>query len=211
MNLRTRDLKSFIIGSLLGDGSLTKAKNKQNSSYREGHSSKQKEYLLWKKNILEKNLDIVMRYNEYPHKIYKSITCRIESNAHSYFTKLYKLFYPNHKKQLPFKFIEKYFNELSLAILIMDDGYVNWRNKTISEITLCVSNFSDEEVLFLNQLLYSKFDLIGKISKQKNKYPIIRFYGNSARKVIQLISPYVSKIECMKYKIDFKFLSDNKL
>lgn len=42
---------------------------------------------------------------------------------------------------MPFKFVEETFDELSLAVLFMGDG-----TKRESGYTLCVDNFTDEEV-----------------------------------------------------------------
>jgi len=38
--------KSILLGSILGDGSLTIAKNYKNANFQEKHSIKQKEYLM---------------------------------------------------------------------------------------------------------------------------------------------------------------------
>ena len=47
------DVKQVLLGSLLGDGSLEINKGGKNAFYREIHSSKQKDYLLWKNQFLK--------------------------------------------------------------------------------------------------------------------------------------------------------------
>ena len=45
-------VKQVLLGSLLGDASLSKPT--KNASYSCSHSPKQKEYLIWKKDIINK-------------------------------------------------------------------------------------------------------------------------------------------------------------
>ena len=48
----SEDVKQVLLGSLLGDGYLSLNKNAINAHYREAHSLKQENYVLWKKNLL---------------------------------------------------------------------------------------------------------------------------------------------------------------
>ncbi|MBD3261649.1 MAG: hypothetical protein GF334_08220, partial [Candidatus Altiarchaeales archaeon] len=45
--------EQLLVGSLLGDGSLSAPKNSKGARYSEGHSEKQKEYLRWKRDKLK--------------------------------------------------------------------------------------------------------------------------------------------------------------
>lgn len=201
MNLNNIQLKDFMCGCLLGDGFLRK--QYQNATFGEGHSKKQKEYLLWKKDIIEHNLDTELKYNEYPHKIYNSITCRIDSRVHKYFTKLYNIFYQNNKKIIPIDFVEKYLNEIGLAVLYMDDGCTSWRKQygTISMCEISTQSFTKEEVEEFQRILIKKFNIYSTISN--NRGYRIRIYGENARNLIKIIKPIVYKIPCMRYKVDF--------
>src|SRR3989344_7224924 len=89
------DVKQVLLGSLLGDGSLQIQKEGKNAFYREIHSSKQKEYLLWKNQFL-KVFDTKLReysfYDKRTDKTYYSVllwskTCPILTH---YFKILYK-------------------------------------------------------------------------------------------------------------------------
>ncbi|MEK6881088.1 MAG: hypothetical protein AABY22_15825, partial [Nanoarchaeota archaeon] len=53
--------EQVLLGSLLGDGSLRNLKKRKNTLYIENHSLKQKEYLLWKRDILDNFLKTKIR------------------------------------------------------------------------------------------------------------------------------------------------------
>lgn len=201
MNLNNIQFKDFMCGCLLGDGFLRK--QYQNATYGECHSKKQKDYLLWKKNTIEHNLDTEFKYNEYPHNIYNSVTCRIDSKTHKYFTKLYNLFYPNKKKILPMDYLDKYLDIIGLAIWFMDDGCTSWRKQygTIKMLEIATQSFTKEEVEYLQSLLVRKFNIYTTISEHRGYR--IRIYGENARNFINIIKPIVYNIPCMKYKVDF--------
>ena len=48
------EVKQVLFGSLMGDGCLPKESKGVNIRFSEKHSFKQKDYLLWKKNIFER-------------------------------------------------------------------------------------------------------------------------------------------------------------
>lgn len=201
MNLNNIQLKDFMCGCLLGDGFLRK--QYQNATFFAFNSNKRKEYLLWKKDTIEHNLDVELRYNEYVHRIYNNYICRIDSRTHKYFTKLYNIFYQNNKKIIPTDFVEKYFDKIGLAILYMDCGCTSWRKQygTIKMCEILIKSFKKEDIEFLQRILIKKFNIYSTISN--NNVHRLRIYGNNAINIIEIIKPIVYKVPCMRYKVEF--------
>jgi len=196
------ELKEFMIGTLLGDGALRRKNKNQNATYRESHPLKQKDYLLWKQDILEKNLDIEFFgkdfYNNHGTPCYK-----IDSRVHPYFTGLYDSFYPT---RIPFELLYgfKAFNEFGLAVFYMDDGCTDWKkNGNINCCEIHIQNYSIDEAMKLQEFLKSRFNFQSKLALVKNNRPKLRIYGECGRHLLKMITPIVQEIPCMEYKVNF--------
>lgn len=48
--------RAILLGSVLGDGSVKIAKTNKNANFQEKHSIKQKEYLMWKRDVIFQDL-----------------------------------------------------------------------------------------------------------------------------------------------------------
>jgi len=186
----TEDQKQIILGSLLGDGSLTKGDSQQAKyKYSETHSIKQKEYLLWKRDNLNfldwRTEEFLSRYDK-KHQPTEKI--RIYSNAEIIFEDFYNLKYP----ELKIEMIEQ-LNELGLAIWVQDDGYYNQDSYSIS----CGKTPLDT-LYEIATTLYSKFGIIFKV-REGNKENLLEVGREDGRKLKELIKPYIHT--SMSYKI----------
>lgn len=210
MNLERTQLRDFMCGSLLGDGSLYIPKGMVNAVYREGHSKKQKEYILWKRRVLERNLDVRFLYSESPHPIYDSLTCRIDSTSSLFFTKLHRTFYDaNGVKLIPKWYVERYFGKIGLAVFFMDDGSVEWRNGRVKQCDFSTYCFEEGDVIWFCEFLHKRFGIFANPSLNKKRHRI-RLYGESARILIDIIRPVVFKVPCMTYKVDYEVYASNR-
>src|SRR3990167_1854459 len=123
--------KQILLGSLLGDGGITKITrgNYIGYCYKEAHSRKQEEYLLWKNKILGFNYSNKDKYG----KVWIYRTNKI-------FEEYYHLFYRKNKK---YKIIDsKILNNLNvigLSIWFMDDGHYSYSNNNLG-ITLGIAS-----------------------------------------------------------------------
>lgn len=132
----SEEYNSFITGSLLGDGCLSKydivnSKTKHNSKLSMLHSIKQKDYVLYKKFLLD-SMGIINYYNSrLPAKTHSIVNGRvIKDNGSVILTteknknlnSLRDLWYPEDKKIVP-ESIQ--LTPLALAIWYMDDGAKN--------------------------------------------------------------------------------------
>lgn len=205
--MRRNTLKSFFVGSLLGDGHVgEKNKNTGKAGYIESHSHKQREYLEWKEKLLLNNLNCDTYIKDYNSlvkgKTYK--TCYLVSKHSKYFGKLRDLWYKGNKKILPEEFVERHFDPLSLAIWFMDDGHIEFHHNGSPKIfEMATYNFTLKEVAFLCYLIHKKFGIrCTPRPIRKGKYFRVRTYGKEGvLALIEIMRPFIH--DSMEYKINF--------
>lgn len=189
------DLKQLLIGSLLGDGCFCSVgKQAKNKCLSIAHSVKQKAYLEYKWNILNKyNLVPPIREakiinSRYTHEL---VECRFKTRLHPIFTKIRNSCYDsNGKKRVILDFV-KDIDALGLAIWYMDDGYV-----TKNSCILSTCSFTLEEQTILSQLLLKKFQLHFNVGKNDNS---MYLQAKDFPKFVALVKEFV--IPSMQYKL----------
>lgn len=195
--------RALITGSLLGDGTMRLGKGAQNVNFKVEHGLAQKEYVVWKYQILKSFVftepKISYRYDKNDEKYAKSWWFR--TIRHPFFTKIYKNFYEGNsyksgRKIIPVK-IKKELSPFVLAVWIMDDGSYS-RNK----IDISTYSFSLPEINFLQRCFENIFDIRIKYYRDRDKG--YRMYCNQeeTKKLIKIIRPYI--IPSMMYKIGFR-------
>jgi hypothetical protein len=194
------ELHEIIIGSLLGDGYITpyrrsigksKARNK-NSSLVIKHGEKQKEYVEYKNNLINKHIkSYIRKLNRFdarfenPNYVFYSI----ETIQNIVFNKYRDAWYKS-KKEIAFDTFT--LTPFIIAIWFMDDG-----SKTRSGYVFSTNCFSLEEVIKLcDNLLH--FNIITTITKVRDSY-IIYVKAESVKTFNKLILPYMC--ESMLYKL----------
>lgn len=196
--------RNIIIGSLLGDGALSKYGRSLNACYRENTGSSQVPYRKWKADKLS-NLDFK-----------SNAKGAIYSPSHPIYTDLYNLFYPDGKKIIPVKGLEILSHPIGLACLFMDDGSLVINNyKKFNTITLFPQiifysqSFTMEENLLLKEHIKNVFNINLKLSIRNDgsNYILKINERNQVYKFLDIVEPYVNEIPEMKYKIDV----ENKL
>lgn len=179
--------KSALIGSLLGDSSISKK-----YILNIGHGLKQEEYYKHKVGLFSPNIKFLeyrrRKLDKRTNNIY--ISLQAYSNKYEDIVNLRELIYINGKKEITEKIL-KDFNEISLAYLFMDDG--NYE-KYGAKIALC--NFSDNSLILFQNFLKNKWNINTSIHKDKTLY----IKAKSKKIFIQLISSYI--IPSMLYKIN---------
>lgn len=201
--------EKLIIDLALGDGYLSKPRtDKSNSRLVLKHSSKQTDYLLYKKDLLEKNGFKCSIDSYTDQKGYNVVQVRTMSNI--IVKNVYNKLYPNNKKTIT-KEILKNFDAHSLAILFQDDGsreHTKFHryngNKYavkpyINAFTLYLNCFTNEE----NMLILSKFLEMGieaRITQRKGYSTIIISKVEAKEKFVELVKPLL--YSSMLYKID---------
>jgi hypothetical protein len=201
--LKSSELDSAIYAMILGDGCVQVGKG-INCTFKIGHSIKQKEYLLWKNEIVKQIGTVTTRLWGYE----KQNAYYLETNARKYFTKLERIFYSNRTKVVSKKILDK-LTDLSLAIWHMDDGYISYNTSGTPYGELCVDQFPLEKVELIQQWFQKKFKMnvgIRQLRYLSGKYAgkvayRITFNKENCKKLSEIIKPYVNQVNCMKYKI----------
>lgn len=201
-NYKMTDIeRNIIIGSLVGDGTLSIYGRSKNACYRENTGTSQIDYRKWKVEKL-KNLDF--KTNKYG---------AIYSPSHPIYTEIYELFYPNGEKILTEENLKILDHPIGLACLFMDDGSLiidSFRKKNniylFPRIYFYTQSFSFEENLLLKQHLENTFNVHFNLKNWKDgKKAILEISKrDDLNSFIEIVKPYVEKIECMKYKVDIE-------
>jgi len=206
MNLKGIELKSAIIGMVIGDGCLTKKWENGNAYFQMSHCERQYEYMLWKQKILDNvtGSTICPTTKEMNNKVFKGF--HLSTNRHPLFTKLYNRFYHQGHKSLD-EYIVKMINPLVLAILYMDDGtFGRHHDKGKDSFFLCTQSFDYANQLLLRKSLKINFGLEWNLNKaEKNKdgsYNYrLRLSNRFNEEFLNIISPYIKLVPCMTYKL----------
>jgi hypothetical protein len=191
------DLEQFIIGSMLGDGYLTKRDNNKTSIISISHSPKQKTYIEWKYKFLN-NLDLVnplyfYKQKDIRFKLGYSECFTLKSKTHPIFNQYRDIFYINNKKVLPLEMINK-IDELAIAIWFYDDSA-----KCQSSYQIQTTCFTKKEVNNLIIHLEKKFDIHSTFQPHRN---ILYIRKNSIEKLNKIVLKL--NIKELFYKVHIK-------
>lgn len=209
MNLTRNEIKSAIIGMIIGDGCLSKHKGKKgkvggNAYFQMKHCKAQYDYMLWKKEILENvsKCKIWKNDSKKDGKVYEAY--RLYSRANPTYTKLYSRFYKYPGRKSIDEYLVKMITPLALAIMYMDDGCCGKEAPKyyIKEtFYLCLDNYDYANLFLIKKSLKIKFDLDWNINKTSRKYYQLRLLNKHNEKFIEIIKPYVEQVPCMIYKL----------
>lgn len=192
----SEEQEQMILGSLLGDMNLsTPGMNRQvNSRLAIVQSEQQEELFMKKVEILGEFMGSYRLYIPSPDsrtgKVYKS--WRGNSKAHSVFTNIYHLLYPNGVKTITKEYLNKINNPIALAYWFMDDGTFDGH--------IATNCFSEKEHdLFVNWML-EKWGILCAKHKSNTQFNI--YISQKSRLDFErLIFPYM--IPSMYYKLKF--------
>lgn len=184
--------KEVLLGTLLGDSSLRLGKDCKNPSISCAHGIKQKEYCEYKTKIFE-DLGAHCKYNKRhiadkrTNKLYEDYTMFIPANP--ILKPWYTSFYNNKIKRIPFDLF-KYFTEISLAFMYMDDG-----SKIGNTYQIATNCFTKDEITKFRIFLLEKFNLETSMFKSH----VLYIKQSSAYHFTELIKHYI--IPSMQYKL----------
>ncbi len=183
--------KEFFIGCLLGDGNMRIDNNCINPRFSCEHSMKQKEYVLYKQEIIK---DLNPFYKELVrktvdkrnNKLYES--CRIRLNSNSSLLNIYNDFYK--PKKVISKEVLEYYTPFAMAIHYMDDGSLSAHSYYIS-----TNSFDNESLELFMKFLLDKYNIKTNLHKGNRVYIL----KESKEIFTNLIKPYF--IKSMMYKL----------
>ena len=195
----TPEQEQVILGSNLGDGTLTNPKrcgpdSYCNSALRILHSDKQESYLIWKH-------DMLMPFVHPIHRLTVSDGTRVYFNtgAHAYFTNLRNLWYPEGKKLFLVDNV-KHMNWLGFAVWFMDDGT---RGTCHGEYGfLCTEGFGEGTQPVICEFLKSQFGLLTTVVSTGHGQTKIRLSASAMRTIREELKPILTAtVPTMLYKL----------
>lgn len=212
--LQSSELDGMIYGMILGDAHIRKFDNSNKSCLIMHHSHKQKEYLLWKKELLSQishtnfNVSEKKTLNKKVNKVYSSIF--MQSNRLIYFRKIRDIFYDKTGRKFVNSKILNKLTPLGLAIWYMDDGCIgrelsnSYEKKFRLRPFLSTHSFSKEENLIIKEYFKKVWNIEVQVAKHhgKNLQYFVRFSEPEFKKFVDIIKDYV--IPSMQYKIDLE-------
>lgn len=200
-----KDLIGLIVGTVLGDGYLSKHPDTGNTNLSISHCPKQKKYALLKYFLL-KQLCINEPFER--KRIDRSkfrISYILETIYHPDLNLLRELIYKNGKKIVT----KKILNLLTVpgfALWFMDDGFKKVGKQHV--YGLCTHGFSLEENKLIREHFFKKFNIKTTILMQRNKYGRKYYYLHFAQDTVQtfekLVAPFI--IPCMLHKMNSEAL-----
>lgn len=193
--------REMIWGTMFGDGGVYYGTKNRHCKFAVSHSPKQEEYINWKHNLLESvKASKVYRVTKY-HKIRKKeyTTLQFCTKPLSYFTRLRKLFYPQGKKIILRRLLNK-LTPLGLAVWFMDDGTSCKNNRRYPQLNISTCSYTFEENKIIQEYFKEKWDIDVRVHRRKN-FPHIYINKPNSLKLIRIIKYHL--IPSMQYKIRF--------
>lgn len=206
------ELNGAILGTLMGDMCVFKKKyNGQyygNAYFLMTHSDEQKEYLMFKKDILDLHplikTKVLQRetYLKQTDKIYHQWQC--VSNANKYATQMYKRIYKDGIKSINENILNS-ITDLGLFLWYLDDGYLNIRRDKLTNkikeyrVFLYTMNFTLDEVILIKKWFEKKYNISPNINKKQNGF-VLYFNSSKTREFMKIIDPFYNLVPCLNRK-----------
>lgn len=187
IKIPNRDQIDFVLGSMIGDGSLDKTRKTLNvNRLRFIQGEKQKEYLEWKADMLGCADSIkYIEHNGFSGKPAYQFSSKVMYLPDSMCSKEYAI---------------EHLTPKSLAVIYMDDGHLA---ETQNYATICCVAESEElTILFVEKLHSFGIDCSARVSKSSSsgrEYHYIGVRSSGVKTLCELIAPYVHP--SMKYKL----------
>lgn len=195
--------KQIFLGSLLGDGHISQGR------LRVSHSSKQKEYIEYKINLLQRLIsntkNNIPRYDKRTNKTYYK--CSFDTVVTQEGKNFEKEWYIP-KKQVPLSIYG--LTSLGLAIWFMDDGYKNGNS-----INIATNCFNSKSIFILLDMLFKNFNINATSNNKDNIiYIPLKEYSKFYDIILSHMVPsmmYKLPKKTNPFKIRKKVIIDNKI
>jgi hypothetical protein len=213
VTIERSEFKALIAGMILGDGCVYIQKAGKNACFKLQHGPKQKDYLLYKAEILKELTEVRLGETKPNGKKNPNVNYTAETRVHPLYTRIREIVYPKGKRTVN-KIILSWLNEQGLAIWYMDDGSLikSYRlnkggNRIIYRrelfLNTCAFNLEEHQLLqtFFLERFGIKFDI--KLTSKKSGFYRLRAGALEANKFIEIVKPYI--VPSMEYKIDMQY------
>ena len=203
--------KSLVIGSTLGDGSLTMGKDCKNARFIIRHGKKQKDYLIWKRSMLKPFTKSKVGESKGGKHIISGVECTVDNSyvfstiSHPWLTELRRLFYPEGFKVVPLALYD-ILDNLSMMLWICDDGCLTYNRKYgIYRLDLHTESFTYKENVFICRELARRYGMGFRVNSRMYEsgkaYYVCLSGKNDLKALVKDIYNFVPK--CMEYKFKY--------
>ena len=200
----------FLLGKLLGDGSIYLGSGSLNHRLGFAHCIKQKEYAEYCHSFIKEwcPSGVVYRTQKRDPKVYKTDTLEkyvVESISHPEFSRIHRYIYEHGRKVINNDILSN-ISPLALAIWYQDDGSleVDHRTGKVNGAKLHVNQFPLPSVELIVSWLKTRYNINATVNRSqlgKDGIPqyCLRISKSSLLDFCNIIRPYVAP--CMNYKI----------
>lgn len=212
----TKLIKAMVIG----DGYLSVGATGKNAYFGCLHGIKQKEYLLWKREMLAK-IGYETRYGERvlaPNRLVKRVNpiCEIRGRTNEELTALHQLMYPRAERGFR-PCVLKDLDESHLAIIFMDDGcrglrstpsVYKWKDRVysydyepfIQHFHFCLENYTGAGIGQFCDWLKARFLIRAHPVKIRNQKRVAIYDRRSKKRLVELLKPHMHP--SLAYKLE---------
>jgi hypothetical protein len=187
--------KDIIVGTLLGDGSLEYDKFKA-SRLQIKQAERKKEYVMW----LYENLANLVKTP--PKQRPDTLQWYFSTRSLRSIEEFRKIFYEGRRKTVPPSIKDILTSPISLAVWFMDDGTLDFREKSHYSFSISADDFTVEEAKLLQEVLRERFEVVSSIqtpSSRGKKYTKLYIGKEGRNKFLEIIRPHI--LSCFAYKL----------
>ncbi|OGL64460.1 hypothetical protein A3B21_05245 [Candidatus Uhrbacteria bacterium RIFCSPLOWO2_01_FULL_47_24] len=181
-----------IVGSLLGDGSISATGGGKRFRFEVRHGAKQKEYLDWKYEVLKNLVRTPPKYQE------QNNSWRFRTISFPEFTDFRRWFYHGTQKVIPDELENLITHPKVLAVWYMDDGNLRREYGKTYGCMLNSQSFTYDDNKKLSELLRKEYGIAPMLQRNHGKYRLY-FGAGSWRKFCAIVTPYI--VPSMRYKL----------
>ncbi len=190
--------KEVLIGLLLGDGCLERAKNSSGARLKVSQGGSQHEFVEWLYEVFKNFVQTPPRVKQANRNDKNHIEVVFNTLTHPDFKHFHEMFYPTGRKIIP-ESISKSLTPMAFAVWFMGDGSV--KSKECRGRILNTQSFSRTEIERLILILKNKFNLQVSIRTQKDGLQIY-ISAKSAQVLNILLKDKI--LPFFYYKLPFK-------
>jgi hypothetical protein len=198
----SKEVRDFILGSLLGDGSIAINKNYRHARFSFRHSIVQKDYFFWKVEMLKEisHEKCVWIQGQDKSDGFGTIKYRFQSMATPLLDEIFYLTHGNGPRT-PKKVTRRWLNQLtplSLAVWWCDDGSLVSDTR---QGVFCTDGFSLDEVKIIDRYMKKVWHLSTKIvptDSSKQKYRVWLRSTEDLQSLLRIIMPFVKTKDMLK-------------
>lgn len=191
----SKEQRDILVGLMLGDGNL-EYNGCRGTRMQVKQSCERKEYVMWL-------YDNFKQFTKTPPQERKDTKqWYFGTRFYEDFEEIRKNFYKDRVKIIPDNIAHIFDSPITLAVWFMDDGHLDYREKSHHAYHISTDSFTKDEVIVLEKLLLERFSIKAKtyMSLCRGKYYPKLYIGKDGRDMfVKTVAPYI--LPCFRYKL----------